>query len=237
MAEELIMDDQKPKRRWPWILVALLIGAVATGGTLWWMNEKVKTERDQKEQLQSQVQTLRDEVDELKKSKEVPDPTSNWKSYTNPTGQFSIKYPPTWKVRYCKAVGTEFPELLVLGPSDAALSECGGPHWSGQMSIGFRAKGTKGSVDDYKSYDFNTIVSEKNITIGTLAGFRAEWVRNRGPLEADPPEVGKGSRTVYYRLEGKNVSYIANYDQYTSGPFSQNVLADFDRMVQTLQAS
>jgi hypothetical protein len=153
---------------------------------------------------------------------------------------FSVEYPANWysdeDVSLTSNSNSPTSAFLMLGPTQAALDTEIYPGYSGQILIYHRLKHNRETAEDYKAKEYNTTVSEREVTINGLKGKRLEWVTNEGPLAGDSDDRGKGSKVAFYRLDGEKYAYFAMYNQYTSGPLADDHLADFDRIVSTLKA-
>lgn len=86
------------------VIVAVLAVTGATGGTYYLMKTKANKEKQtletDKTNLQNQIDELQKQIKELQKgmagSTEKKDETAGWKTFTNSTLSFSLKYPSNW---------------------------------------------------------------------------------------------------------------------------------------------
>ncbi len=153
------------------------------------------------------------------------DPTTNWKTYTNPKWQFSLKYPPTWSANPCDN-STSF--FFLLGPTKDSTGLCNSG-FGGQMSV-FVENGNTVVSHSLTSPDFTNIKTEQ-LSVNDVRGQRMSGIGDVSP-DKDPVHGGnKGTTEIIYVFYTNGKTYSIGYSQTPSGSLSQNVSSDFDLMV------
>ncbi len=198
------------------LLILIIVGLL---GFISWhiWDTKNKTGKNLNTSIQTEI-----------KSDVQKDPTASWKAYSSKEGQFSLKYPSTWKEpsnkEFC-APGL-FNRAVYLGANEESVRKCASSRF-GQMYV----RSDMGDLRNKSSFtDGYKNVSEKEVVIGGIKGTRIAAITQGQDL----PEGGfsNGSTAVRYILYTNNITYVANYiydPQITS--FYQDVLGDFDLMV------
>lgn len=115
--------------------------------------------------------------------------TSNWKTYTNTTYGYELKYPPEfWKVEVIKALG----ETEATSPNPTLEHLCQSDVYCG--SLGIQSKKERyepnAKLEDYfVILDLNEVLSRKYITIGGERAYRVEFTRVYQSGKISPPAV------------------------------------------------
>lgn len=88
-----------------WVAVVILVALISGGGVWWWQTNKAASE---KTALQSQITSLQSQLSQKTTpttatttpatTTTTKDETADWKTYSNTTYNYSIKYPSDWSV-------------------------------------------------------------------------------------------------------------------------------------------
>jgi hypothetical protein len=156
------------------------------------------------------------------------------KSYTDPGGKFSVKYPASWAAASDPSACS--PGILLLGADSQSVGKCGSEN-RGQISI------TTSEGDVQTDNDLNGDPGFKDsqsraVSVANVSGTRFQGVAGGDPggegdfsVQAGPQAFPNGSTVVRYLFFTNNTTYIATYVQRPSGVGSKDVLADFDNMI------
>ncbi|OVE78965.1 hypothetical protein BVY00_01535 [bacterium G20] len=198
------------------LLILIIVGLLGSTGWYIWDTKK-KTDKNLNTAAQTEI-----------KAAAQKDPTADWTAYSSKEGQFSLKYPSTWKEpsnkEFC-AAGL-FNRAVYLGANEESVRKCASSRF-GQMYVRSDAgdlRNKSSFTDGYKK------VSEKKVVVGDIEGTRIAAITQGQDL----PEGGfsNGSTAVRYIFYTNNITYIANYIYDPQIPiFYQDVLGDFDLMV------
>ncbi len=155
----------------------------------------------------------------------TPDPTADWKTYTNTADGYSIKYPADWAYEYSNGVsyagdpGNDTKELYI---SPAKIVQCAercvpGPY-SATLSISATGVPTGGTLDSIlRSLTGSWLGLEKtSVTIGGQAGYKAvDSCETDGGVGCDDPLWLTLYKGKSYKISS-NLSYQATYDTIVS---------------------
>jgi type II secretory pathway pseudopilin PulG len=149
-----------------------------------------------------------------------PNPTKDWKPYTNTAGAYSLRYPTSWVT----APNADMcgPEVFLLGSSAELVGRCASDS-GGQIYIGYSEAGSGGAIDLAANGYEN--VTTKTVTV---AGVSAQ--RQTGSITQEPEGIGPaaGTKSVQYRFTKNGKAYVASY---TQAPGTIDITADFDLLV------
>ena len=143
VAAEIGPVEEKPTKPWLKIVLFSILGIVLAAGLVF-----AGYKLAQLKQVQPGPQPIPTPVVE---ATPTPDPTADWKTYTNDFAKFSLKYPPSMTVTE-KVLSAEEKQIVFTGPEgtitiNAAVPESSG--WGGgcdpedQREINFLGKPTK----------------------------------------------------------------------------------------------
>lgn len=139
------------------ILISVVVTIVVIGGGVYSFMNKQAT--DDKAGLQSQIDSLNKQVTDLKTTgTTIPvttDETASWKTFTNSTNRYSIKYPASWV--YDAAEN-----------NDSITFRTGeGEHWQFEIETTATTKTLKQNVDNElvikRSGGYSTVASDETI--------------------------------------------------------------------------
>jgi hypothetical protein len=158
-------------------------------------------------------------------------PTTNWVTYSDTAGQFSLRYPKNW----VKAVRPDLCDkgTLLLGPNISSVGACGSENF-GEISV------ISGGIDEGICFDLDpsaySDVSDESVTVAGIKGKKETGVKKEtAPVKGlNPAEVvPTGTKVVNYCFNTTARSYLASYYQRPTNP---DALNDFNLMVtKTLQ--
>jgi hypothetical protein len=200
------------------LLIIVLIGII--GGTGWYVMQANKKTNDALNNAGLGTVAKASKKKQTTPPPSQADPTANWIAYSSKDGNFSLKYPSTWKTAmHPEACATG---VFMLGAEDASVGKCGTENF-GQMTITWRNDRT--TCGDLNS-DSWTINSKETVMVSGKSGVK-QTATAKSPgfgLGAVP----EGTKTVQYCFVANDATYIANYTQLSTYP---DVLSDFNLMV------
>jgi hypothetical protein len=156
------------------------------------------------------------------------------KSYSDPGGKFSLKYPSTWVMASDPSACS--PGILFLGTDAQSVGKCGSENF-GQISI-TTVEGNTQTDNDLNGDPGFKGAQSRAVSVAGVSGTRFQGVAGSDPggegdfsFQAGPHAYPAGSTVVRYLFFTNNTTYIATYVQHPSGVGSKDVLADFDKMI------
>lgn len=188
------------------VLISVLVSAILFGGGIYyWQSVKAKND---KEALNKQISSLQSQISDLKKtaatststatSTTASTITANWKTYTNPTFGYSIKYPTTWTEKQDntldaspteaqKNMNIEFSNgsTLMLRISTDYISEVG------NLTLAQLA------ADVPTPKDKTTVTGVTNLEIGSLDGIQ-RLITVSDPASESLQYITKDNTYIYY---------------------------------------
>lgn len=153
-----------------------------------------------------------------------------WKYYFDEAGDYSFYYPPTWSLSHkgCN------PGLVLLGPNEQFTGRCGTEYF-GQITI-YSEVGEVTSASYLREGEGYVNVRRHDApTAGGIVGSKQTGEASGQQVESEIGTTGlpDGTEVTFYlfRDQEDGRTHTATYRQLEGAP---NVLADFDRVVSTL---
>jgi hypothetical protein len=212
----------------PAMILLSVVVVVVLGGVGYYVYHSNNKETAKNSSVQSTNKTI------SPSSKTSTSLTPALKSYSDPSGKFSVKYPSTWVIASNPSDCS--PGILLLGPDSQSVGKCGSGSF-GQISI------TTSAGDVQSDNDLNGDPGFKNtesraVNVASVSGTRFQGVAGGDPggegdfsIQAGPNAFPVGSTVVRYMFFTNNTTYMANYVRRASGVGTKDVLADFDNMI------
>lgn len=151
------------------------------------------------------------------------DPTTGWKTYTEPGGRYEFKHPATWTFAASPADCSD--GLTLFGANKEATGICASDG-AGQMSISLQ-DGDVSANYQLTAESYPDLKTETVMVSGVSAKKQTGTYQSAEPVFIGP-EVGD-KRLVYIIVKnGKTI--VASYDTRTTNPYP-DVRADFETLV------
>lgn len=153
------------KTFWIILVTVIVAGGLAGGGTYGYLNNKANSD---KKNIQTQIDYLNNQVIALNGQLSLV--TTDWKTYTNTTYNFTFKYPSTW-VLHEGAILTPS-EVLTLDSNDGISEQAKNPtnsliftHYNSMSDFDASWSGSKNAttIDEFIQNENYTKVGTKNI--------------------------------------------------------------------------
>lgn len=203
------------------LLLLLIIGLIGgTGWYVWKANDKSSDSYDNSANSQNDPK----KSDKKEAAEPETDPISNWVTYTNTPGIFTLKHPKTWATASKPELCSE--GLVLFGGNSSSVGTCASED-GGQINV----SSVEGNQDDEYalSADYYTAVSSEILAVDGIQGSRIVGTA-KGQTGGDGPGgLPDGTKVVrYIFVANTDRTYIATYVQKSGYP---DTLADFDTMV------
>ncbi|PIZ71384.1 MAG: hypothetical protein COY09_00825 [Candidatus Portnoybacteria bacterium CG_4_10_14_0_2_um_filter_39_11] len=185
----------KPKSNL-WLIATIVLAVVLVVGSIvfaWQKSASNKVKSD----LQSQINTLRNQVQQL--TKIIPaDETADWKTYTNEQFNFEMKYPKEWSF-------VEYPTINAVGfgnqdnpPCPEGVGECSSP-----MDIQISMTNIQEAIKSVGRQLSDT--TTENVIINNQNGIQIEGYYQG--LTGGPGERYEGLKTIRIFFSHNNKTY------------------------------
>lgn len=126
----------------------------------------------------------------------TPDPTAGWKTYTNSTYGYSIKYPPTWTATDLGQLEPKVPSFVTLNPSGSSPS----------ATLAITVSSST------RTYAENLALKSKTTTAVIISGVTASKTNEK---DSD------GNQSIHIVIPGKIYSYILVAKKKYESTFNQ----------------
>lgn len=203
------------------LLLLLILGLIGgTGWYVWKAGNKSSDSYDKSANSQTDPQ----KSDKKDTSKTSSDPTTDWVTYTNTPGIFTLKHPKTWVTASSPELCSE--GLVLFGGNSASVGKCASESF-GQMNV----SSAPGNQDDEYALnpDFYTGISSVVLAVDGIQGSRIVGTAQGQNATEGPGGLPDGTKVVrYIFVANTNRTYVATYFQNSGYP---DVLADFDTMI------
>ena len=218
-------------KSWLKVLLTILItGGIVGGVTYYIVNKNATTD---KKNLQSQIDDLSKKLaatsaaittaastttTNTSTSTATTDPTVGWKTYTDSSDNYTIKYPTTWTVdlQNKDSNNKAIPSFLPLGMSNSPHSK----FVEIQVSQTLLPSASRVGTDAYAATNGNVVTSQSTVVVGGIS--TTKLVTN----------LDNGYDTFVYLDKGTK-TYVFSFGNITSSDTSY--IEAFDNMLSTFQ--